>query len=95
MTGAQWHDLRYWLERVLIAAGRDSSEANLLIPRREGSRQAQAVADLAAYDEARRIYERLVASGRSDLLKDLAILCMDRALVHTNLAGLCVLRNSF
>ncbi|MEM2582431.1 MAG: serine/threonine-protein kinase [Candidatus Caldarchaeum sp.] len=87
-TGVQWDDPRIWLERALRAAGRDPSEADALIPRREGSRQAQAVADLAAYEEARRIYERLVESGRSDLREDLAALCVNKAFVHENLADM-------
>ena len=87
-TGVQWDDPRYWLEEALRAAGRDPAEADSLMPRREGSRQAQAIADLAAYEEARRIYERLVANGRSELQEDLAALCWNKAFVHENLADM-------
>ena len=37
---------------------------------------------VAAYDEARRVYERLVKGGREDLKNDLATLCHDAAFVH-------------
>ena len=61
--GGQWVDPREWLVAALKADGRDPAEAEALLPPREGSRRAQAVADLAAYEEALRIYERLVARG--------------------------------
>ena len=64
------------------AAGRDSSEADRLIRPGTGFRQAQAIDDLIAYEEALGIYSGLVASGRKDLEADLARLCIDKALVH-------------
>src|SRR5207253_184906 len=68
----------------LEAEGRDPSEVEVLLPARQGSRQAQAIADLAAYDEARRRYEKLVAGGRKDLEADLATLYIEKAFVHEN-----------
>ena len=80
--GVTWADPRKWLTKALEAAGRDPAEADRLIQIRTGSRQAQAIDDLIAYEEALSIYTRLVASGRKDLEHDLANLCANKALVH-------------
>jgi tetratricopeptide (TPR) repeat protein len=85
-VGAQWQDPRHWLEAALKAEGRDPAEAEVLVPLREGSRRAQAVADLAGYDGAQRIFERLVANGRTDLAVDLAFLLVNSAFIHQYLA---------
>jgi tetratricopeptide (TPR) repeat protein len=84
--GAQWQDPQQWIAAALKADGRDPVEAGVLMPPREGSRRAQAVADLAGYDAAERIFERLVADGREDLLSDLAAVCVSKALIHGHLA---------
>jgi serine/threonine protein kinase/tetratricopeptide (TPR) repeat protein len=86
ITGVQWPDPQPWLAAALKADGRDPAEAGALMSPREGSRRAQAVADLAAYDAAQRIYERLVDNGRTNLRSDLARLCGHKALVHGYLA---------
>jgi tetratricopeptide (TPR) repeat protein len=39
----------------------------------------------AGYEEARRIYERLVADGRRELERELASLCHHKALIHEHL----------
>jgi serine/threonine protein kinase len=83
-TGVQWTDPREWLLKAFKADGRDPSEIETLLPERKGSRKAQAIADLAAYEEARRIFQRLVVSGRKDLEPQLADLCMEKAFVHQN-----------
>jgi serine/threonine protein kinase len=77
--------VKHWLAFALKADGRDPAEGAGLIPPREGSRRAQSVADLAGYDEAQRIFERLVANGREDLLPELAKLYMNKATVHGHL----------
>jgi tetratricopeptide (TPR) repeat protein len=81
-TGARWTDPREWLVKALTADGRDAAEADDLIPPRPRSRQAQATADMAAYDEAQRIYTRLVGAGRKDLETDLATLAHNKAFVY-------------
>lgn len=83
-TRVQWTDPREWLVRALEAAGRDVAEAEVLLSPREGSRKAQAIADLAAYEEARRIFEGLVAQGRKELEPQLATLCIEKAFVHAS-----------
>jgi len=81
----QWDDPRIWLERALRAAGRDPREAERLMLDRTGPRAAQLVSDLAAYEEAARIYERLIGEGRQYLETDFATLCTSKALLHENL----------
>jgi tetratricopeptide (TPR) repeat protein len=80
--GARWDDPREWLIKALQAEGRDPAEADSLLPPRTGPRQAQVIADLAAYEAARQIYENLSAGGREDVESDLAMLCAEKALVH-------------
>ncbi len=83
--GVQWPNPREVLLAALKADGRDAAEADTLLPPREGSRRAQALADLATYEEARRIYERLVAKGRKELESELAALCAPKAFIHAHL----------
>jgi serine/threonine protein kinase len=85
ITGVQWGDPRAWLVAALTADGRDPAEAEALLPQRQGSRRAQAIADLAGYEAARRIYERLIANGREDLAPELARLCHLKAFIHEHL----------
>jgi tetratricopeptide (TPR) repeat protein len=80
--GLLWMDPRDWLERALRAGGRDPVEAAEILARHASSRRGRLVADVAAYDEARRFYERLVNGGRKDLEYDLANLCNNAAFVH-------------
>ena len=60
---------------------RDPAGIEKLLPAKGGSRKAQAIADLAAYKEARHIYQRLVDTGRK-LDSDLATLLAMKAVVH-------------
>jgi serine/threonine protein kinase/lipopolysaccharide biosynthesis regulator YciM len=80
--GTSWADPREWLERALRAEGRDPAEAEAIASTHRGSRRGELVADLAIYDEVRQAYERLVNGGHKELEADLAVLCMDKALVH-------------
>ena len=80
--GGSWADPRKWLERALREEGHDPAEAAEIVARHGSSRRGKLVADVAAYDEARRAFERLIMSGRKDLENDLARLCNDAAAVH-------------
>ncbi len=80
--GGYWHDPREWLIMAFQADGRDPAQAQAFLPARGGSRKAQAIADLAAYEEAQRIFERQVAGGRIDLETQLACICAEKALIH-------------
>ena len=66
-AGSSWVDPRELLEQVLRAEGRDPAEAEAIASKRAGSRRGDLVADLAIYDEARRVYERLLKGGRKGL----------------------------
>ncbi len=80
--GARWDDPHEWLARATRADGRDPTELEAKSHSRGGSRKAQAIADLAIYDEARRIFERLMRTGQKSLETELAALCVNAALVH-------------
>ena len=60
-TGVQWDDPSEWLIKAFEADGRHPAQVEAFLPSRAGSRKAQAITDLAAYEEARCIFERLVA----------------------------------
>lgn len=86
--GESWTAPQVWLERALTEEGRNPSEALERVALLASSRRGQLVADIAAYDEARQIYERIISGGRSDLETDLVDLCSDAALVHRTAADL-------
>ncbi len=77
-----WTDPREWLERALRAEGRDPAEVAGIVAKHASSRRGQLVADIAVYDEARCIYERLIKCGQKDLDISLASLCVTAAYVH-------------
>ena len=81
-----WLDPQVWLEMALRAAGRDPSEAEAMVARRGVTRRGELVAELIVYDEAKRLYERLVRDGLKELEVDLATLCMNKAMVHSTAA---------
>lgn len=84
--GGGWADPKVWLMIAFEAAGRDPAEAR--VPLRSGSRHAQAISDLSVYEDAYRIFERLVASGRTDLQVLLGELCIEKAVVHSETGDL-------
>jgi serine/threonine protein kinase len=87
-TGVQWRDPRDWLTIATRAAGRNPAEIQRTLLPRTGSRKAQAISDLAAYDEARGMLDNLVTQGRKDLEPKLAVLCFEKSLVHETLNDL-------
>src|SRR6266567_2324423 len=80
--GTSWTDPRKWLLSALLAEGHFPAEAAEIAARQGSSRRGQLVADVAVYDEARRIFERLIKAGRKDLENDLVNLCHEAAFVH-------------
>ena len=84
--GTEWTDPKEWLEKALRAADRDPAEAAAIVSRRGATRRGELVAEIAVYDEAKRLYERLVRDGRKELQCDLAGLCLEKALVHETAA---------
>jgi tetratricopeptide (TPR) repeat protein len=87
-TGSVWGDPQEWLEAALRAAGRDPAEASTMVAGRGVTRQGELVAEIAVYDEAKRLYLQLVRGGQKELERDLAILCGHKALVHRTAADL-------
>ena len=86
--GCVWKDPQEWLEKALRAAGRDPAEAATMVAGRGVTRQGELVAEMAAYDEAKRLYLQLVRGGKNELEMVLAILCGEKALVHWTAADL-------
>jgi len=82
VSGVQWTDPREWLATVLQLEGADLSDPQLRAVPAARTRKAQAIEDLAIYDNVQRRFERLVASGRGDLEMQLSMVQMDKALVH-------------
>jgi tetratricopeptide (TPR) repeat protein len=80
--GAEWTDPMGWLELALRAEGRDPAEAAHIVAQQGSSRRGQLVADVAAYDEARRIFERLIKAGWKGFEDGLATLCHGAARVQ-------------
>jgi serine/threonine protein kinase len=86
--GMRWDDPLEWLRKAFRAADYDPAMADIRIPLRTGSRRAQAIADMGVYEEAYRIFERLVMEGRGFLEDQLAALCCEKALIHENTGDL-------
>lgn len=80
--GEELANPRRWLRTALEAAGRNPAEAEELIPPRRGSTRAQAIEDLAIYEQAYRIFEKLVADGRKELIEQLANISYCKAGAH-------------
>jgi serine/threonine protein kinase len=86
--GLQWTDPLVWLKEAFQADGRNPSEAETLVTPLLGSRRAQAIADLAGYEKACRMFERLVTGRRTELAERLGRLCLEKAFVHENAGDL-------
>jgi tetratricopeptide (TPR) repeat protein len=82
----RWEPPRKWLTLAYQAAGRDPTEVEAVLPPPASSRKAQAVADLAVYEEARLLIEQLLAAGQADLEPRLAALLVQKALVHVSVS---------
>jgi tetratricopeptide (TPR) repeat protein len=85
--GAAWADPHGYLREAQRYAGWQDSDAEPLRPRGR-SRRAQAIADLALYEEARLLFRNLVGGGRNDLESRLASLCHHKALLHGHMHDL-------
>jgi len=84
--GTMWTDPKIWLEKALRVAGRYPATAEAISERRGVTRRGELVAELAVYDEAKRLYEGLILEGRKELELDLATLCMEKAMIHSTAA---------
>lgn len=86
--GLQWSDPIVWLREAFQADGREPLEAEAFVQPPLGSRHAQAIADMAVYEQAFRLFERLVVKRRTELADRLARLCLEKAFVHENAGDL-------
>jgi serine/threonine protein kinase len=86
--GIQWTDPLVWLREAFQADGRNPSEAETLVTPILSSRRAQAIADLAVYEKAYRMFEQLVTGRRAELAERFAPLCLEKAFVHENAGDL-------
>ncbi len=80
--GTAWTDPLVWLKRALAAEGWNQAEAEKILAQQGISRRGQLVAELAGYDAAKHVYDRLINAGRKDLEEELAKLCSEKAFVH-------------
>ena len=79
-------DAEHWLRAALSAAGRDPNEAVSRLRKPTRLQAARIVQELAAFDEARGMLERLVDEGQREQRDRLAKLCIDEGYV-LRLAG--------
>ena len=74
---SSWPDPRQYLKDALKAAGKNPAEAVRMFPYMSRPPKAQAINDLAIFDAAKHLFEKLDKSGES-----LAILLYDKGLLH-------------
>jgi serine/threonine protein kinase/tetratricopeptide (TPR) repeat protein len=77
---------RQWLTLAWQAAGRDPTEAEAVLPPPATSRRAQAVADLAVFEETRALLDQLIEQGQTNLEPHLAALYVQKAAVHVSVS---------
>lgn len=80
--GTRWRDPRYWLEKAIEADEGNSIEVEQLLFPACLSRKARTIADLAGYEEALRILERLVPKADAQILNSIAMLCVGKSMIH-------------
>ena len=77
-----------FLARAFEVSGRDMSELALFFPDQQGSRRAIALMSLEVLEEAHRMLNDLIASGRVELTHELARLITKKARVHLQIDDL-------
>lgn len=79
-----WRPPQYWLKLALEADNRDLMEADNLLYPKFSSRKAQTIADLASYEEAKLILDKLVneEENGSNLQISQAMLYWQKAMLH-------------
>ena len=87
MKGAGWDKPVDWLRYAYIAAGQDP---NSIMGTRhtEGAHRAQALADLAIYQEAGALFKEQISQGSVQYESALAIMLMHQAVFHMHLDDL-------
>ncbi len=90
-----WEDPHLWLREAFSVAGLVTAEAEKISLPRSGSRESQAICDLAAYEELVRIVTELAGSRARGFESDLACIYTNKALVHEFLNDLPGALNSY
>lgn len=78
----EWDDPVVWLRTACEAVGSDFSMVGQHEPPRPGSLKAQAIEDLAIFEQARQLFEEAIAKGQRELRFTLASMCMEKSLAH-------------
>ncbi len=79
LSGERRTEPNIWLQRAVLSAGRDPAEAETIIQAWLG---IVAEPELLIFDQACTLYEELLRSGRNDLEKKFASLCLEAAAAH-------------
>lgn len=83
-----WRPPQYWLMEALKDDNRNPEEAYELLYPKYSSRKAQVTADLVSYEEAKRIWDKLIDEGRTDLLVKQAMIYLGKAAIHQAIGDL-------
>jgi serine/threonine protein kinase len=79
-TGSQWAEPQAWLDQLPWKDRNKVNQAKSRLPARTGSRRSQAIADLLAYEDVRRIYA--LASSLRWVKGEVGNLLIHKGLVH-------------
>lgn len=88
--GGAWTNPRDWLLAALREHGLGRPSLASMPPPIQGGTTSKTMADLAIFDEAYRLFKRMLSAGRGEVKASLAELCLQKALVHckaNDLAG--------
>jgi len=80
-----WDNPREWLRKALTIVGGDPAAADTYRPAAAFSRKGAGVADLAVYEEAERLYKRVIEKGNTNALEPLSDLYEDKAVLCDSL----------
>ena len=86
-VGGDWFFRRKWMDPKawqMALGAENNSDVEDLGPGAE-AREGQAVADLCRYTEAMQACERRISEGHLELEQELAVMCMNTALIHASL----------
>ena len=84
VLGVTWDDPRDWIVAAIQLRGGNPLDADARLLERRGTRKAQGIADLAAFEDAHQMFQAMADAGRP-VGRQLAALRGEKALVHANL----------
>ena len=80
-TGVTWKNPEYWIRKALILTGKDPLEAKKFLNSGGLTRKSQAIADLAGYEQAQKMWEKLARSNGKHAER-LASLYINKAFIY-------------